>query len=77
MKRILPYILILMILVNIFAPFSIGVSDNKIAVEKNTALAFDKVVALTGQNKGMADDAKNACLVNAPGPTATKFCFKP
>ncbi len=45
MKKILPYILMVVILVNVFAPFSVGLSDPSGTIKKNTAEATTVVPA--------------------------------
>lgn len=40
MKKALPYIFLLLIVVNLFAPFSVGIKNNTVVANKNTAEAY-------------------------------------
>lgn len=53
MKKIIPYILIFVIILQLFAPFSVGINDGKVGVSKNIASA-----KLTEGNIHITADAK-------------------
>ncbi|MCC6323380.1 hypothetical protein IT400_01160 [Candidatus Nomurabacteria bacterium] len=64
MKKFLPYILILVILANIFAPFSVLVDKSRgVSVEQNKALAFNSWGASTNDN-GLVIEWTLAEIVN-------------
>ncbi len=54
MKKILSYILIAFVVVNLFAPLSVGINQNKITLEENVASADSQNITLT-TDKGRSD----------------------
>ncbi len=60
MKKVLPYILMCLIIVNLFAPLSLGRNErNNVIVQKNTALAADSATIGDANN---CNDTADICV---------------
>jgi len=80
-KKILPYILIVLILVNLFAPIGIEINNKNISVKNNTASALTTLdgateisqTSLNSNDQQLRTDAKSSCLTTGP---EKEYCFK-